>query len=225
MKERLETFKELAQRLGNERVIWRFDPLFLTHEITIDVLLNKAHEIGNSLKDFTSKMVFSFADAYRKTQNNMKEAQWRMFNIEEMKLFAKGLHELNREWKFELSTCAEIQDLDKFGITHNRCIDDRLMTKVFSYDKTLMKFLGNTPMAIQTSMFQNEIPDKAIEMKDNFMKDKGQRKECGCMVSKDIGMYNTCPHLCNYCYANISKEMVNKNVKKHNFRDEGILKK
>ena len=42
-------------------------------------------------------------------------------------------------------------------------------------------------------------------------KDKGQRKACGCIVSKDIGMYNTCPHLCRYCYANFGDELVMKN--------------
>jgi hypothetical protein len=39
-------------------------------------------------------------------------------------------------------------------------------------------------------------------------KDKGQRAECCCVASKDIGRYDTCPHLCAYCYANSSPEAV-----------------
>jgi Domain of unknown function (DUF1848) len=30
---------------------------------------------------------------------------------------------------------------------------------------------------------------------------RGNRKECGCFASKDIGEYDTCPHACVYCYA------------------------
>ena len=41
------------------------------------------------------------------------------------------------------------------------------------------------------------------------LKDKGQREDCGCVFSKDIGR-NTCPHECNYCYVNASKELAKK---------------
>ena len=53
----------------------------------------------------------------------------------------------------------------------------------------------------------------AIIKKNN--KDKGQRIACGCMKSKDIGEYNTCPHLCEYCYANASKELAVANWQQH----------
>jgi hypothetical protein len=50
---------------------------------------------------------------------------------------------------------------------------------------------------------------------NNPNKDKGQRAFCGCIFSKDIGEYNTCPHLCEYCYANASKDIALNNWKLH----------
>ena len=58
---RIDTFKMLVDRLGQDRVIWRFDPLVLTDSINIDSLLNKISAIGDQLYGYTKKLVFSFA--------------------------------------------------------------------------------------------------------------------------------------------------------------------
>jgi DNA repair photolyase len=72
-----------------------------------------------------------------------------------------------------------------------------------------MKFLGIE--IVEPTLFD---PYEQIQ-KIKFIKDKGQREACGCIMSKDIGQYNTCPHECVYCYANTSKEIAKSNFDKH----------
>ncbi len=70
------------------------------------------------------------------------------------------------------------------------------------------------------------LPPDAIILPNNTYatrgdnRDKGQREFCGCMKSKDIGEYNTCVHLCEYCYANTSKEVAIANWKQHQVNKE-----
>ncbi|EFC75760.1 hypothetical protein HMPREF0649_01192, partial [Segatella buccae D17] len=70
---RIEVFKKLSQMIGKERIIWRFDPLIVTPQLTPRMLLTRIWHIGNELKGYTDKLVFSFVDvkAYRKVQNNL----------------------------------------------------------------------------------------------------------------------------------------------------------
>lgn len=44
---------------------------------------------------------------------------------------------------------------------------------------------------------------------------KNSRGECNCLLGNDIGAYNSCGHLCKYCYANNSVDIVFENIKKH----------
>jgi DNA repair photolyase len=195
--ERVETFKALSERIGKEKVIWRFDPLILTPQVAPCDLLEKIRAVGNRLKGYTDKLVFSFIDikAYRKVQNNLVKEILPFskenigdaeFTGTQMTVIAEELANIREQWKSEgwdisLATCAEQIDLDKYGIEHNSCIDGKLMKRIFADDKDLLY---------------------CISSKQVGLKDKGQRKTCGCMKSKDIGMYNSCRHFCVYCYAN-----------------------
>lgn len=239
--ERIETFKELVDRLGKGHVIWRFDPLVLTNEISIDTLLKRIERIGDALLGYTEKLVFSFVDIsiYKKVQSNLDKGgihyiEWTKDN---MVLFARKLVEMNKlKWNYELATCGELEDLE--GVQHNHCVDDNLMIRLAYKDEVLMNFLGVEIRKKETnSLFDGDVslPEGAILLPDNLYaiktknnKDKGQRKACGCMISKDIGEYNTCIHGCVYCYANSSKDIAKKNymrAKETGFKAETITGK
>ena len=218
---RIKTFKELSNRLGKKRVVWRFDPLILTNDIDIDELIKRVKRIGDELKDYTQKLVFSFVDIniYKKVQNNLNKEQipYIEWTNELMDEFASKLSKINKNWNLELGTCSEKIDLEKYNISHNKCIDDDLMIDIFSEDKKLMEFLG-------VEIKEADLFSDGEVIKTKKLKDKGQREDCGCIFSKDIGAYNTCPHECNYCYANTSKQIAKKNYKLHleNPNSEGI---
>ena len=57
--------------------------------------------------------------------------------------------------------------------------------------------------------------EKAIGKKLNAPKKKGARAECACYLSCDIGAYNTCKHLCKYCYANAEPSVVLAQSRRH----------
>lgn len=57
--------------------------------------------------------------------------------------------------------------------------------------------------------------EKAIGQKLEVPAFKGARELCSCYLSCDIGAYNTCKHMCRYCYANVSKEKVMLRSKMH----------
>ncbi len=217
--DRINTFRELSNRIGKGKVIWRFDPMILTKDLSISGLIKKVKKIGDMLHNYTNKLVFSFADiaAYRKVQINLRKAkiEYLDFDEEKMKELASELSMLNKGWDLELATCAESVSLEEFGIKHNKCIDDDLIAELFSNDKQLMEFIGRDQNTL--SLFSEKTQKK------KGLKDKGQRKLCGCINSKDIGQYNTCKHLCVYCYANNSANVVHKNSSRHHEVGESII--
>ena len=189
--ERAAVFRELSVRIGKSRVIWRFDPMLMTRTLGPEELYERVARVAALVGPFSEKLVISFADIlkYRKVQANLRRANvaWVDFTPDAMLEMGRRLAELKKQHGLEIATCAEEIDLAGFGIEHNRCVDDALMARLFSHDEALMSFLGR--------------PDPGKDSRPR-LKDKGQRKACGCIVSKDIGAYGTCRHMCVYCYAN-----------------------
>lgn len=182
----IETFIELSDKVGKEKVIWRYDPIIFTEYTNFDEHIRLFTKISNSLKDKTDKVVISFADPYKKITKKLNEIKYK--DILEDK---KNLYELVKEFSIiakknnmNIETCSEDIDLDYCNIKHGKCIDDKLINNLFSIDL-------------------------------NVNKDKNQRKECGCIQSVDIGMYNTCSHGCTYCYATYSDKTIEKNQNMH----------
>lgn len=226
---RIETFKLLVEQLGKGAVIWRFDPLILTDNITVDALLDKVKNIGDQLKNYTEKLVFSYADieSYKKVKQNLinNQIHYSDWTVGQMEEFADKLSAMNKErgWNFQLATCGEKIDISKYGIQHNRCVDGDLIARIAWKDKELMQFMKIKieDMPTATLFDEPEFPSGAILLPCNkyfistHKKDTGQRQFCECMASKDVGEYNTCPHLCEYCYANSTKQLAIQNWQCH----------
>lgn len=164
--ESIATFMLLSERLGKQRVDFRFDPILITEKYSVQYHLEKFDMMCEWLHKYTTRCIFSFVDEY-------KGSPFQQLEDEEKWKIAEGLSRIAQKYELPLCSCAEKINLEPLGIGHAACIDREKAEKVAGY-------------------------------KLDLKKDKGQRKECRCCESIDIGMYDTCVHGCRYCYATAS---------------------
>ena len=65
--------------------------------------------------------------------------------------------------------------------------------------------------------------ETAIGQNLDVPRNPNNRKECACFLTGDIGAYNTCGHLCRYCYANADKDIVLRNMRMHDPRSPYLI--
>lgn len=182
----LEIFISLSEKIGKEKVIWRYDPIILNDKLTIDFHVNAFEKMISKLSDYTSECIISFVDPYKRTKRQMGDNLTCDITDTEMHQIAEAFSKITKKTKVKLKTCAEKIDLDKYGIGHASCIDRDKIESIIS-----------------------------CTLSDKVKKD-GQRKDCGCMECIDIGAYNTCKNGCLYCYATFSHDTTVSNCKMHN---------
>lgn len=219
--QRLETFKELSQRLGKKRVIWRFDPICISDAVSAESILVRLDRLAEILGPLTERLVVSFVDveAYKKVQRNIRRIDsilLREPTQNEQDFLAAGIAKIAKQYGVQASACGESRSYTAYGIPPAKCIDGALFAEICSpRNFALQQHLGINKS--QGSL----LPLAPFELK--VRKDKGQRDVCGCIESKDVGMYNTCGHMCVYCYANHSPKVVEKNMILHNPTADSII--
>lgn len=123
-------FQELSNRIGKEKVVWRYDPIFFSNRYNAKYHLKAFRSIAEALSGYTEKCVISFLDIYPKNKKNMDNLLSYDLSDSELRGFAKELSNIAKENHIKIGSCAEKIDLDKYGIIHNSCIDKELIEKI-----------------------------------------------------------------------------------------------
>lgn len=174
----LATFKKLSQKIGPERIFWRFDPVVFVSGKGEDWITDRFNTIARALSRETGRVIVSFLDFYPKVVKRLKslerESGLSVIDISQQDAvvgkIAAALASSAAAYGMDIVSCAEKTDIARFGINPGGCIDGNELNRLFG----------------------TCIPVK---------KDKNQRPECRCTASQDIGEYRTCRHECAYCYA------------------------
>ena len=123
-------FQRLSEKLGAQRVIWRYDPILLTPRYTMEYHLKAFEKIAHSLAGYTRRTVISFMDLYAKTQRNTAGLQIESLSEQDMVELAKQIVVIAGRYGMEVESCAEMIDLEGAGVKHGSCIDKKLIEEI-----------------------------------------------------------------------------------------------
>lgn len=113
---------------------------------------------------------------------------------------------------FPQATQVKAKDRDILGREFSK-IAQKNNIKIYSCleGTELEKYGIDASGCLTKAVLENAIGE-VLEVPNN----KGARQGCSCLLGNDIGEYNTCPHMCKYCYANYDDKTVISNMKHHN---------
>lgn len=129
-KEILDTFKKLSDKIGSEKVIWRYDPILISKSVDFNYHLKYFEVIAKELQGYSNNCVISYIDNYIKTERNVKSIEARELTDSEVNELSQHLSNVANSYGFKIQSCAEKYDLEKYGIKHGKCIDNELIESI-----------------------------------------------------------------------------------------------
>lgn len=127
---RLKTFLKLSEMIGPERVLWRYDPIFINSKYTPDRHLETFRKFAETLKGATRRATISFVDVYPRNKKRLDELKCTEIDEETMRTMAWEIAAIARQNGMQAVTCAEEIDLSDCGVIHGKCIDADLLGRI-----------------------------------------------------------------------------------------------
>ncbi len=177
----VEAIAELSRRIGALRVVWRFDPILLSSLTPEDRVLRTFAALAEVLEGRVAHVAISFARYYRQVRTRLRRA-----HPDAEFLDLEGLAACDSHARIGALTTALCETAASRGMSLFSCAEPLDLSPY-----------GVRPSACIDPGRLNSLFGLPLSTR----KDPGQRPECRCMRSIDIGIYGTCPHRCLYCYA------------------------
>lgn len=116
----IDNFKRLSKAIGKEKIVWRYDPIFISNKYTLNSHIKSFEKISLKLSGFTNECVISFIDLYEKTKRNFKGV--REVTTEEQHILAQEFVHIGNKYNIKIKTCAEGEELAKYGVDCSGCM-------------------------------------------------------------------------------------------------------
>jgi hypothetical protein len=194
----IEVFRTLSKLIGSDRVIWRYDPIILTGKTDFGYHLERFSFIARALAGFTRRVVVSIVDRYRKNERGFREMDDIGYTIEQDILQPETLEPL-------ISRLVDISH--QVSLEIQSCAEE-----------IDLRPFGVVP----GKCIDNTLIERIFGIRVSAAKDPTQRPACGCIKSRDIGLYDTCPAGCRYCYATNHTRALN-TMSQHDERSPSLL--
>ena len=118
--ESIDMLIELSKIVGKQRVAWRYDPVLLTNEYTIERHLETFEKMAGELAPYIDRCIFSFVEMYKKLETNMPEII--PLSVRDMDVLARGLGSIARKYGVYIQTCGTNGDFSRYGVHASGCM-------------------------------------------------------------------------------------------------------
>lgn len=146
----IDSFAALSEKLGKNRVCWRYDPIFIDSKYSVAFHIRAFKKMCAELSHYTDRCIISFVDLYAKTKKNFPELK--EVSESDQKFLAGSFSRIADEYGIEIESCAEKLDLSVYGVKAGECVSKKLIEKItnvrllFSGKQNLRKHCACLPM-------------------------------------------------------------------------------